>query len=179
MAQAVSGGSAQKDPLKGLREEKIKAIVVTDVKIIEREQEVIVPKFVERQVTVPKYVNKEILVHDVQVVPTVVHTETVKVVEKEYEVEKPVFKDVVIEVPKYKTKEIIEPVVIRKEIEVEVPRVIEKIKVVEKPYEVKTYKLVEEIIKVPKIKYIPTEVERIVWKDVPRERCKHCNREIE
>ena len=32
------------------------------------------------------------------------------------------------------------------------------------------YKLVEEIIKVPKIQWIPTPTERIIWKDVERER---------
>ena len=53
-----------------------------------------------------------------------------------------------------------------------------KLVVREVPIEVKTYKLVEEIIRVPRIQYIPTEVERVVWKDVSRERCEHCGKEI-
>jgi len=61
----------------------------------------------------------------------------------------------------------------------EVLKVVEKIKIDEKVVEVIVYKLVEEIIKVPKIQYIPTEVERVVWKDVVREKCSHCGKEIE
>ena len=58
------------------------------------------------------------------------------------------------------------------------PRVVEKVVIKEVPIEVKIYKLVEELIKVPKIQYIPTEVERIVWKDVYRERCEKCGKEV-
>ena len=43
---------------------------------------------------------------------------------------------------------------------------------------IKEYKLVEEEIRVPHVKYIPTEVERIVWKDVDRKKCKECGKEV-
>ena len=61
---------------------------------------------------------------------------------------------------------------------IEVPRVVEKVVIKEIPVEVKVVKLVEEIIKVPKILYMPTEVERIVWKAVYRERCEKCGKEV-
>jgi len=43
---------------------------------------------------------------------------------------------------------------------------------------VREYKLVEEEIRVPHIKYIPTEIERVVFKDVEKKRCKECGKEV-
>ena len=54
----------------------------------------------------------------------------------------------------------------------------EKLVIKEVPYEVKVPKFVEEIVKVQKIVYVPTEVERIVWKDVYREKCEKCGKEV-
>ena len=42
----------------------------------------------------------------------------------------------------------------------------------------KEYKLVTEEIKVPDVKYIPTEVPRVVFKDIPKERCAVCGRVV-
>jgi DNA-binding ferritin-like protein (Dps family) len=122
-------------------------------------------------------VNKEIVVTDVKVVTKEVETQTFKLHENLVEIDKPFYKEVIVEVPKFISKDVISPVIKEVEVLKEVLKVVEKIKIEEKVVEVIVYKLVEEIIKVPKIQYIPTEVERVVWKDIPREKCKFCGKE--
>ena len=160
-------------------EKKINALVVEDVKVVTREVEVVVPKFVERIVEVPVYVNKEVEVTHVKVNTETVTTQNITVEERIVEVPKLVEKDVIVERPVYKPVEVKDVTIRKVEMPVEVPRITEKLKIVEQEYVVKVPKLVEEIIKVPQIKYIPTEVERIIWKDVPRERCAHCGKMVE
>lgn len=173
----VSGG---RQDLVG-KDIKINPLVVHDVKVVTQEYTVEVPKYVEKIVEVPKFIAKDIVVTHVKVVEETVTTQNVVVKDKVIEVERPVYKDVEIERPVYKTIEVQDVVIkkVEKVVEIEVPRYIEKLHIIKKEQEVIVPKLVEEIIKVPKIRYVPTEVERIVWKDVPRERCKHCSKEID
>ena len=178
MGQGISGGGGG-NPLDGIKNKRINALVITDVKVIEKTQEVIVPRFTEKIVEVPKYVEKEIIVHDVKVVPVEVETQNVKVVDVEKEVSVPRYIEEEVKVPKFIPHEIIEPYITRQEKIVEVPRIIEKIKIVEIPIEVKVYKLIEDEVHVPKIIYKPVIVEKVEWKLVPKERCKHCMKEIE
>lgn len=178
MAQVIRGGGESGTGLK-MREEKLnKKIMLEDVEIRTKVVEIQVPRFVDRVVEVAKFIPKEIEVVDVKVKEKDVETQTVVVKENVVEVDKPSYKEVVVEVPKFVPREVIDCVIKEVEKEVEVLKVVEKIKVVEVPVEVKTFKLVEEIIKVPRIQYVPTEVERVVWKDVPRDRCSNCGRPV-
>jgi len=166
MGMGAGGGSGDS----GVEErvEKMSALVVQDVIVRKREVIVQVPKFVEtiveKVIEVPKLILKEITVTDAKIETRVVYVDRVE------------YRDKVVEVPRVTIKD---EVVVRKvDKPVEVERVVEKLVVREVPIEVKTYKLVEEIIRVPRIQYIPTEVERVVWKDVSRERCEHCGKEL-
>lgn len=176
MGMSAGGGSSSTN-ISG-KTEKIKALVVEDVHILTKEVEVQVPKYIEKIVEVPKYVTKDITVHNVKVVEDTVRTQNVEVEEKVIVVERPTFRDVEVERPVYKNVEVTNYTIKKIDFPVEVPRITEKLVVKEIPIEVKKYTLVEEIIKVPKIQYVPTEIERVVWKDVPRERCSHCGKEI-
>lgn len=61
-----------------------------------------------------------------------------------------------------------------------IPKLVEEVqKLKVKLAGVREYKLVEEEIRVPHVKYVPTEVERVVWKDVDKERCKSCGKVVE
>lgn len=173
---AVGGDSGS--GFKVVKETLGKKLVIENVEIHTKIVEVQVPKFVDRIVETPKFVPKEIVVTDVKVNEKVVETQTVVVKEVVKTIDKPSYKEVIVEVPKFTDREVINYIIKNVEKIVEVPKVVENIRVIEKPIEVTTYKLVEELIKVPKISYHPVEVERIVWKDVPREKCVHCGREV-
>jgi len=177
MAQGVSGGNSG-NTIFSATDKKIAALVVHDVMVVKKEVEVQVPKYVEKIVEVPKYVDKEVIVTNVKVLQDTVRTQNVEVEEKVIIVERPTYRDVEVERPVFKNVEVTNYTIKKVDFPVEVPRITEKLVVKEIPIEVKTYTLVEEIIKVPKIQYVPTEVERVVWKDVPRERCSHCGKEI-
>lgn len=179
MGQGIGGGVADGDGLVSKVDLPV-ALVVKDVHIIKEHITVQVPKFVDKVVEVAKFIPKEITVIDVKVKveEKVVNTYKLKTVEEEVKVQKPVFENVTIIKPVLVEKEILEPVIRRVDTPIDVPRVVERLVVKEVVEKVTKYKLVEEIVKVPKIKYIPTEVERIVWKDVERERCSHCRREV-
>jgi len=166
MGQGASGGGGS-ETMEVLKEGKISSLVVHDVTVIKKEIRVEVPKFVEKIVEVPKFIDRAVEVTDVRVNEVVREVQVPKFVEKKIEVE----------VPDYKKVEVKDVTIKRVEVPVEVQHVIEKTKIVEKVFEVKVPKLVEEIIKVPRIQYVPTEVERVVWKDVPRERCSKCGKE--
>jgi hypothetical protein len=178
MGQGTVGAGSDDLGLKVVKEKVGGKIVLEDIEIRTKVVEVQVPKFVQKIVELPVYTNKEIIVMDVKVVNREVETQTFKLKENIVEVDKPSYKEVIVEVPRFISKEIISPVIKDVVVEREVLRVVEKIKVEEKVVEVITYKLVEEIIKVPKIQYVPTEIERIVWKDVYRERCDKCGKEV-
>ena len=60
-----------------------------------------------------------------------------------------------------------------------IPTLVEEVQALKmKLTAVREYKLVEEEIRVPHIKYIPTEIERVVFKDVEKKRCKECGKEV-
>jgi len=180
MGQTAMGAGGEEDlGVKVITQKLDKKIVLEDVEIRTKVVEIQVPRFVDKIVELPIYKNKEIVVTDVKVVEREVETQTFKLHENLVEIDKPYYKEVVVEVPRFVNKDIINPIFKDTEVMREVLKVVEKIKIEEKVVEVTTYKLVEEIVKVPKIQYIPTEVERVVWKDVPRERCSHCGKGIE
>ena len=180
MGQAASGGVSKKDDLKMATKELSSALVVKDIRVISKTIDVLVPKFIEKIVELPVFIQKEIVVTDVKVEVKTITNEKIVFVDKPLVVERPVFKDVEVECVrvKYIDKEIINPILVSVEKVVEVPKFVEKVVVVEVPVEVRVYKMVEEIVKVPKIQYVPTVVERIVWKDVYREKCENCKKEI-
>jgi hypothetical protein len=191
----VSGGGGD-EPLK-LKDEKINSLVVEDVKVVKKEYEVEVPKYVEKPQV--KYVEKvenqvkyntvekETVKYDVKSEPTVKYDvkteETIQYVPKEVKVEKPVPTDVVYERPVIRDKEYV--IATYKDIEAirelmkVVPELMKQLgELKTKIMNTKDVKLVEETIKVPKLSWVTREEERIVWKDVPRERCKRCSGEI-
>ena len=181
------------------QKEPLKAIVVEDVRILKRVFRVDVPRYkdveqihyvtteegtirynVEEQSTT-KYIPKE----EATFKYVVKEEDTIKYIpkEEEYTIERPVLVD----------KRYERPVVIDKEYQIAtykdvdalksllelVPKVLEEIEDVKAHLDtLKEYKLVEELVRAPKIKWIPTEEERIVWTDVPRERCEKCSKEI-
>lgn len=162
------------------KDRKIGSLVIEDVKVVEREIYVDRPVYKEVIIEVPKvkYVDEIVTVTKPKIIEETVRTQTVQVEEKTLQVERPVYTDITIERPVYKDVEVIRTTIKEQEKIIEIPRVIQKTKIIEEELVVKVPKLVEEVIRVPRIQYIPTEVERIVWKDVPRERCSHCNKEI-
>lgn len=178
MGQGMMGSSVEDEGVKVVQKKLGGKIVLEDVEIRTKVVEIQVPHFVDKIVELPIYQNKEIVVTDVKVVQREVETQTFKLKENLVEVDKPFYKEVIVEVPRFVNKDVPNPIFKDVEVVREVLKVVEKIRVEEKVVEVITYKLVEEIIKVPKIQYVPTDVERVVWKDVVRERCKNCGKEI-
>jgi hypothetical protein len=181
------------------QKETIKALVVEDVKILKRVIVVDVPKYIPveqikfttKEETQTKLITKEeqtikFIVKEeptTKFVPREEETIRYKLVEKEYEVERPVLKDKMYERPVLVDKEYVlatyRDVDALKELFSLIPKAMDEIQRLKLELaKVREYKLVEEIVRVPQIKYIPTEVERVVWKDVPRERCKECGKEI-
>jgi hypothetical protein len=187
------GGTIQTPSYKTKGEKLTKSIVIDEVKIIEETRIYEVPKveFKIEQQTKYDTVNENQIKYVTKEEPTVKYIpkeeETIRYIPKEEKTvryivedqkverpvpvdklyEKPVLKEVEYNLVTFKDLE-----AIQKALEL-MPKLIENLNsVIGKLYQVKDYKLVEEEIKVPKITYIPTEVERIVWKDVPRERPK-------
>ena len=193
MPHAISGGGRDEGAGYKVKEEKIKALVVSDVQIIEKKIEVPVyklvdvpkeqVKYVTKEEPQVKYITKELDTtrYKVEEKDTVKfrvrEEETVKYIPKEIQVERPVAVPVEYERPVVKEK-IIEvvnygDVVALKQfvdVVVDLQKELEGLK--ESINKIKGYKLVEEVIKAPKIEWVPTQVERIVWKDVERERPK-------
>lgn len=202
---AMSGGSGGTiDVNVKYKNEKLeKSIVIEDIKIVERIVEIPVPilknieteqiKYITKEEAQTKYITKEepSLKYVPYESPTmkykVIEEATIKYVPREVECEKPVPVD-----KKYER-----PVIVDKEYEVftvkdleatqkvitVVPQLIQMIVDLEKTVtnlneKIKSlceYKLVEQEVKVPQITYVPTPVERIVWKDVVRERVKNAD----
>lgn len=194
MPHGISGSAKQTLPTFKLKGEKLtKALVIEEVRVIEVPYEVRVPtlKTIEKEQTkyltkiedqtkyntikkdTVEYVRKE--QETIKYVPTT--KETIKYNVKEVEVEKPISVDKPYERPRIIEKEYTIATIkdmenVRTLME-SVPKLMIMIEGIEKKLEgLRKYKLVEEIVKVPKIEYISTTVERIVWKDVERERPK-------
>ncbi len=197
MGGGVSGGGSGKSGLEVLKTENIKALVVDSVKVRTREYVVEVPKY--KSVEQIKYNTKEETTTKFNVseektikyrpinVDTIKYNpvlqDTTKYIPVAVEIEKPVVVEKVYE----------KPVVIKKAYTIatirDMQNVLDLVAIIPKLSQtiaeltiklngLKEYKLVEEIVKAPKIIYVPREEERIVWKDVPRERCKECSKEV-
>ena len=194
MPHAVSGSAKAEVPTYKTKGEKLtKAIVIEEVKVIEvpRIYEVPVIKNVEKEQT--KYITKV----EIQTKFNTVEEETVKYVPREQDTTK--YNTIEKETTKYSVREVeVEkpipidkpyerPRIIEKEYTIAtikdmenvrmlmdaIPKITETLKKLEEKLSgLRDYKLVEEVKKVPKLEYIPTTVERIVWKDVERERPK-------
>ena len=192
MPHQISGGGRAEGPSYKMHDNKLtRAIVVEDVRIIEKRVEVPVYslkeipreqiKYETKTETQTRYVTKEVetVRYEVKEKDTtkfrVKEEETIKYIPKEIEVERPVI------VPKEYEK----PVVREKVVDVVsvsdlatiktfvdyVPKLVKAVDELQKRLEkVVNYKLVEKVIEAPVIQWINTPVERIVWKDVVREK---------
>lgn len=193
MGHAISGGGGRPEtPTYKVGEEKLtRALVIEEVKIIEvpKVYEIPVLKNVETPQT--KYITKEELQikykiiekETVSYVPREVDTvkfnvreeETIKYIPKEIQVERPVPVPVEYEIPIVREK-IIEvvrhsDVAAMLELRDAVVVVAHALRELKKELDgMKNYKLVEKVIEVPKLQYVNVPVERIIWKDVERER---------
>jgi len=189
---AGGGGGTQSQPSYKTKGHKLeRSLVIEEVKLIEVEKRVDVPKFVVKEVEQTKYVTKEepttkykveekdttkynVLDRDtikykvkeeptLKFIPKEVSVERPVPVPVEYE--KPVVKEKIIEIVKHNDVAAMQQYL---ELVIKVKQELEALSVsIDK---IRKYKLVEEIIKVPKIEWVSTPVERIVWKDVERER---------
>lgn len=192
MGHAVSGGAKPAGPSYKTTDKKLlKALVVEDVKIIEKTIEVPVYKLVD----VPREQVKYVTTTEAQVKyeevkkPTVVYAvkeetttkfnvkeeDTIKYIPKEVTVERPVAVPREYERPVIKEK-IVELVTygdaaaIKSVMEV-LPEVMKELKSLKQELEgIRKYKLVEQVVEAPRIQWVNTPVERIVWKDVVRRR---------
>ena len=197
------GGDTQVGANEGLEEitqsKKIKALVIEDVKVLTRELVVDKPryrdveqikyntkeeaqtKFITEEQSTTKFIPQE--ESTIKYIPKEEETIKYRLVEKEYEVERPVPVD----------KRYERPVIIDKEYQIAtykdvdalksllelIPKVMKEMDDMRATIsKLKDVKLVEEIKRVPEIKYIPTEVERVVYKDVSKERCEKCSKEV-
>lgn len=195
MGQGVGGGGGtiQTPTYKTKGEKLTKSIVIDEIKIVEETRIYPVPKveFVpEKQIKYETTEEKQTkyVTHEE---PTIKYTpkeestikyvpqeeKTIKYVPEEVKCEKPVCSDVPYERPVITNKEYTlvtfkDLEAIRQAMEL-MPQVIKNMnELVDKLTTIKNYKLVEQEIKVPKITWVPREEERIVWKDVERERPK-------
>ena len=186
MGQGVAGGSGG-EGMEIVEKGKISALVVDDVKVIKKEVRVEVPKYVDKEQI--KYVNKEekqVKYNTMEETTTKFNVEekstvkyvpkeedTVRYIPKDVEVEKAIIKEKVLTITTFKDVDAI------KAMAALVPGLVKAVdELTEKLKTVKDYKLVEQIVKADKIQFVPTEVERIVWKDVSRERCSKCSKEV-
>lgn len=194
MPHGVGGGTGD-NGLTEVGTKKIHALVVQDVVIHKRAYEVKVPRFVDeeqiryktKEEETIKYVPKEkqttfFNIKEENTIKYNVREEfTTKYKVREIECERPVAVDKPYERPVITEKEYQiatygDIKALRGLIEL-VPELVQTIdKLKRKIAGMKDIKLVEEVKKVPAISYTPVEVERIVWKDIPRERCENCRR---
>ena len=189
MAMNSNGGQPAK-PLVRV-EELTGSIVLKDVKVIEQRQTVEIPeiKYVEKTYEVPVIKEVETLKFNMVEESTTkfipVDEPTTRYVVKDVECERPIIKEVEYEKPIVTTKNYEKPVIQEKVYEIasvknldEVIKATETIKgLCASLAELRThlealkdYKLVEEIVRVPKIEYYNVPVERIVWKDIVRDK---------
>ena len=191
MGAGGGGGTASTPNYKSVEKKLPAALVVKDIEIIEEKRVIEIPvikeiekeqivyrnkeeeqtKFNTKEETTIKYVPKE---EETVRYKTVEH-ETVKYVTKEVECERPKPVDKLYERPVIREKEY--ELVTFKDLEAItkamdlIPKLVTMVEALQNKLEsLYDYKLVEKEIKVPQITYVPTPVERIVWKDVSRER---------
>ena len=191
MAHGVSGGGSNNSFQ--LKEEKITALVVNDVKVRTKTYEVRVPKYIDHEqikynTTVEnqvryRTVEKDTLRYVEKKAETtkfnVVEQDTIRFIPVDRKVERPVPIDKPYERPvivdkEYQIATYGDVAALRELIEI-LPAVKRELKDLKEELDkLKKYKLVEEVVKVPRLEYYTVKQERIIWKDVPRERCKKC-----
>lgn len=187
MGHAITGGSAPDE--KSTTSKLSRAILVEDIKVVERELIVDVPRInykeVEKVIEVPVFKEVPTLKYVVNELPTTRYNETVvpttkyvttevpttkynvqteattKYVPKEVIVEKPIIHEKPLEVITIKDLELVkEYTKAITELSKTLPALLSQLK------ELKDYKLIQELIKVPKLEWITTPVERIEWVSV-------------
>lgn len=189
----ISAGGGQGGlPVLRIEEVKMsKKIVLEDIELIKRKVTIDVPVLVPVPMEQIKYetkVEKQVK-YDTQVKDTIKYNvteqdttrynvtdqDTIRYKVIEVKVEKPIMVDKPYEKPVIKEVEYVVATikdlsVVRDLMEL-IPKMTEEIKELKKQLDGLTnYTLVEKEIDVPKINYVPTEVERIIWKDVVRTR---------
>lgn len=192
MGQKVSGGGGTSTQYKARDEQLSKALVIEDVRIIERQKIVDIPvmRYVEKQVEYEKPVIKEVetikynvvtqettkfvpkdqetiryVVRDVEVEKPVVVLKTYeKPIYEEVKYEKPVINERVYDVSNVKDVEVIKELILAvKELNIQLPLLKAHLD------SLREYKLIEEEITVPKIQWTTVRAERIEWIPVKRE----------
>lgn len=193
MAQSVSGGRGSGENQYKARDEKLgKALIIEDVRIVERQKIVDIPvmKYIEKEVVYEKPVVKEVETTKYNVVEKEttkykpVEKETIFYTPKMVEVEKPVVVLKTYERPVYENVSYEKPVINEKVYDIATVKDIDSVKqlisLVEKLNlelpklkenldSLKEYKLVEEVITVPKIQWTTVRAERIEWVPVKKE----------
>lgn len=190
MPHAIGGGGKAEASYK-IKEKPMKALVVEDVQVIEKIVEVPIYKLVEVPQEQVKYKTKveEQVKYKTIDKPTIKYNakeeEVIKYNVKEEETIKYTVKELEVEKPIAVPKEYEKPIIIEKTVELMkyqdmeavqqlagmVPQLITQIKEIKAELDkLSSYKLIEKEIEVPKIIWLPTNVERIVWKDVERKR---------
>ena len=191
-----TGGGGRTDSSVKLKDEKlVSALVVKDVRVIETIKEITIPRIKNVYEEQTKYNTKEEdqIKYNTKVENTTkynrkvedttkynkVEETTIKYVPKKVDVpyDNPVPKDVPYERPVIHNKDYtiatvtdMENVRALMKIIPEMSKAIDDLR--KKVESLTNYKLVEKIIDAPRIEWIPTPVERIIWKDVDRERPK-------
>lgn len=133
------------------------------IRFVPKDEETI--RYVPRDEETLRYIPKEVEVE--KPVPVEKEYEKPVVKEVEYEVLKPkdihILKDFLEEIPRL-TKAMYEALTAIRAFNADLKKAEDNVG------RLRDYKLVEEVIKVPKIEYVPVQVERVVWKNVERER---------
>ncbi|KKN51696.1 hypothetical protein LCGC14_0619830 [marine sediment metagenome] len=192
MPHQISGSAKAQVPTYKIKGEKLtKALVVEEIKIIEVPKTYIVPVIktkVEEQVKYKTKVEEQVKYKTVEK-PTVKYgvveeqttkfkvteKETIKFVVKEVSVERPIPVDKPYERPRIVEKEYVIASIkdmenVRSLMDLVPKLVVELGELRKKMNELRDVKLVEKVIEVPRLQWITTPVERIVWKDVERNR---------
>ena len=192
MPHQISGSAKAQVPTYKIKGEKLtKALVVEEIKIIEVPKTYIVPVIktkVEEQVKYKTKVEDQVKYKTVEK-PTVKYgvveesttkfkvreEETIKFVAKEVSVERPIPVDKPYERPRIVEKEYVIASIkdmenVRSLMDLVPKLIVELGELRKKMNELRDVKLVEKVIEVPRLQWITTPVERIVWKDVERNR---------
>lgn len=196
MAQNVNRPSGDDSLSYKPQGEKLKkALVVEDVRVIERKKIVDVPELhykpKEVEYEKPVIIEKETVKYNVKEKETIRYNtkeeETIKYVLRKEEVEKPVVVLKTYEKPVVEEKRYEKPIIEEKTYEVVTPENIQAVRDLSKAVDdlnekipklkenldsIRDYKLIEEEITVPKIRWQTVRAERIEWVDVKKERPK-------
>lgn len=192
MPHGYSGGKKSEPVKYKVNTEKlVKALIIEEVKVVEvpRVYEVPTVKFIEKEQI--KYITKEeeqvkyntVTKETIQYTPRQVENikyvlreeETIKYNTVEVKVEKPVIVETPYEKPiiteKKYTVATVDDMAVLRELLASVPRMVQELKILKEELNgLRKYKLVEKVVIVPKIQWNTVDVERIVWKDVEREK---------